>query len=200
MSPLLRTLPNMLTGSRLFFAAGYLLLLALADVSQLRPEAADVSRLNWAFILFVTAGVTDILDGPLARRLKVTSSFGRRFDPLMDKVLVGGGFILLAWKGKDFTYIAWWMTTVILAREAFVTIVRHWSEAQGRKFAATWAGKLKMFLQSFTIGTVIMYLAHFQQDTWAVIMRNICVWTTVVFTALSALIYLPRMKHLRFKK
>ncbi len=153
MSPFLRSLPNMLTGSRLFLAAGYLTLLAMADVSQLHPAAVDVSRLNWSFILFVTAGITDILDGPLARRLKVTSSFGRRFDPLMDKVLIGGGFILLSYKGQEFTHIAWWMTAVILAREVFVTVVRHMSEAQGKAFAASWPGKLKMFFQSFTIGT-----------------------------------------------
>ena len=89
MSSFLRALPNILTGSRLFFAAFFLVLLAISDVNELRDE--DVTRLNWAFILFVIAGLTDIVDGPLARRMKVTSSFGRSFDPLVDKILIGGG-------------------------------------------------------------------------------------------------------------
>jgi len=137
-----------------------------------------------------------VLDGPLARRLKVTSKFGRTFDPLADKIVVGGGFILLAWYGKEITAIAWWMVAVILAREVLVTIMRHLSESQGRAFGATWAGKLKMFLQSFAIGTVIIYVAHCQGKDWAILVRNISVWVAVIFTAVSALIYLPRLKRI----
>ena len=197
MSPFLRKLPNILTGSRLIFAAIFLALLAIADAEKL--DDLDISRLNWSFIMFVIAGLTDIADGPLARRMNVTSSFGRTFDPFVDKILIAGGFILLALKGPQLTCIAWWMVAVILVREAFVTIVRSLSESQGKQFGATWAGKLKMFLQSFTIGTILMYMAHFQDETWAIILRNGCVWITVIFTAISAFIYLPRMKHLRFK-
>ena len=196
-SPFLRILPNILTGSRLIFTAVFLALLAVADADRLND--LDISRLNWSFIMFVIGGLTDIADGPLARRLNVTSSFGRSFDPFVDKILIAGGFILLVIKGQHLTYLAWWMVGVILVREAFVTIVRSLSESQGKQFAATWAGKLKMFIQSFTIGTIVMYMAHFQGEMWAVILRNGCVWITVIFTAISAFIYLPRMKHLRLK-
>ena len=180
-----------MTGSRLFFAGGFLILLGSAK--YVPPE---VGLLKWSFILFVTAGVTDILDGPLARRWGVTSSFGRRFDPLVDKILIAGGFITLAVIGKEITGIAWWMVAVILAREVLVTVVRHWSEAQGKEFGATWAGKLKMFLQSFAIGTVIIYIAYHQDKEWAIIFRAVTIWVTVIFTAISAVIYLPRMKHI----
>jgi len=198
MSPLLRILPNLLTGSRLFFAAGFVILLYLTNVPPdgiLAPS--DVVKLDWAFVLFVVAGITDMLDGPLARRLGVTSQFGRSFDPFVDKILVAGGFILLALFPADITAIHWWMVGVVLAREVLVTILRAISESQGRDFAATWAGKLKMFLQSFAIGTVIMYIAHFQDQTWAIFLRNLSVWIAVIFTAVSALIYLPRLKRPR---
>ena len=198
-SPILRVLPNILTGSRLFFAAGCLILLAWVDPEILKdtPPADQVSKLDWAFILFVIAGVTDILDGPLARALNVTSKFGRTFDPFVDKVLTGGAFILLALLGRPLSGVAWWMVAVILAREFLVTVVRHLSESQGAAFGATWAGKLKMFLQSFAIGTAIMYMAHFQNIPWARGLRDISVLAAVIVTAISALIYLPRLRHLR---
>jgi len=199
MSGTLRLLPNFLTASRLVFAAGFLLLLALArEGAMTAPTIAPAAQrqLFWAFVLFVIGGLTDVIDGPLARRLQVTSRFGRTFDPLVDKVFIIGGFVLLVCYGPERTALAWWMLAVVVARELLVTVVRHLSEAQGRQFAATWAGKLKMFLQSFAIGTVIIYLAYCQGQTWALWVRNLAVWTAVVVTALSALVYLPRMKHL----
>jgi CDP-diacylglycerol---glycerol-3-phosphate 3-phosphatidyltransferase len=203
MSPILRNLPNVITASRLFFASGFLLLLALAKKStEAGPDVPHGTQMQlvWGFVLFVIAGLTDIIDGPLARRWKVTSSFGRRFDPFVDKVLIGGGFILLAIYDYQVSGIAWWMVAIILAREAFVTYIRHVSEQQGKAFAATWAGKLKMFLQSFAIGTVIIFMAYHQDKTWAIVFRVIAIWTAVIFTAFSALIYVPRMKQIRFSK
>ena len=203
MSPLLQKLPNIITGSRLLFATGFLLLLGLSrqkmpdDPTQLGDNIK--TWMDWAFVLFVIGGLTDIIDGPLARRLKVTGSFGRRFDPLVDKIFIAGGLILLALYGYKLSGLAWWMVVIILGREIFVTVVRHLSEYQGRQFAATWAGKLKMFLQSFMIGTVVIYIAHCQNKTWALWIRHVAVWTAVVFTVFSGLIYLPRMKHLKLK-
>ena len=56
--------------------------------------------LTVAFVLFVVAGLTDIADGAMARRLNVTSKFGRIVDPLADKVLVCGSFISFALIGE----------------------------------------------------------------------------------------------------
>jgi len=201
MSPFLKSLPNLITGSRLFFAAGYLILLWCADAARL--SEADVNKFDWAFVLFVIAGVTDIIDGPMARSLKVTSSFGRRFDPLVDKILTGGSFIMLALKGQEFTGIAWWMVAVILLREILVSTVRNVSESKGKAFAATWTGKLKMFFQSITIGTIVVCMGHYADvgtDHWAYILRQTCIWVTVIYTALSAILYGPRIKQILVKK
>jgi CDP-diacylglycerol--glycerol-3-phosphate 3-phosphatidyltransferase len=204
MSPLLKKLPNIITASRLFFAIGFLVLLEWSR-RQIPGDPTLITDsvrtcLTWSFVLFVTGGVTDVIDGPLARRFKVTSSFGRSFDPLCDKIFIGGGLILLALFGSHLTALKWWMVAVILGREIFVTVVRHLSEYQGRQFGATWAGKLKMFLQSFMIGALIIYIAHCQNKTWAIYVRNISVWTALIFTIFSGLIYLPRMKHLKIRK
>ncbi len=200
-SPFLQKLPNLITGSRLFFAAGFLVLLLMVDRQELRDAALDSQKwkLDWAFILFIIAGVTDIIDGPLARRFNVTSQFGRNFDPLVDKILIAGGFITLAIYPTDLTALAWWMVAVILAREILVTIIRQISEKKGIDFRATSAGKIKMLLQSVTIGTIIFYIAHCQGQTWAIWVRDILVYFTVAFTAFSAFVYLRRLKVL-FKK
>ncbi|MCP4711887.1 MAG: hypothetical protein GY869_24975 [Planctomycetes bacterium] len=203
MSPYLKMLPNLITGSRLFFALGFLILLGMSlhnlpeDPTNL--DATLITWLNWSFILFVIGGLTDVLDGPIARRLKVTGKFGRTFDPLVDKIFIAGGLILLALFDSKLTGIEWWIVAVILGREIFVTIVRHLSEAQGAAFAATWPGKLKMFLQSFMIGTIIIYIAHYQNQQWALWFRHISIAAALIFTVFSGLIYLPRMKHIKLK-
>ncbi len=201
-NPLLRQLPNILTASRLVFTLAYLALLWVLDHNALEVEVLEKSQvriLDWAFVLFVIAGVTDVIDGPLARAMDVTSQFGRSFDPFIDKILTGGGFILLAMMGQELTSIAWWMVAVVLIREVLITIMRSMSESQGQPFGASWAGKLKMFLQSFAIGAVMVVTAHLQEKQWALWVRDISIWLAVIFTALSALVYLPRLKAMRKK-
>jgi len=128
--------------------------------------------LDIAFILFVIAGLTDIADGIAARRLNVTSKFGRIVDPLADKVLVCGAFICFAIIGEpklfDFSpvvtaVIQWSVAGVIIFREVYVTVLRHIAEARGVNFAATFSGIIKMFLQSFAIGTVMVKAAMFRR-------------------------------------
>ncbi len=203
---LLKRVPNILTASRVVFAVAYLVLLLLVDRQALgRGESqellawresihAESQKLFWAFVMFVIAGITDVIDGPMARAMNVTSSFGRSFDPFVDKILVGGGFIVFALFPYEIAGLAWWMVGVMLVREVLVTILRSKKESEGKEFGATWAGKVKMFIQSFAIGTMIIYSGYFQNEGWAVIFRDIAIWVAVIFTVLSALPYLGRLK------
>jgi CDP-diacylglycerol--glycerol-3-phosphate 3-phosphatidyltransferase len=152
--------------------------------------------LDIAFILFVVAGLTDMVDGTIARKLGVASKFGRMMDPLADKVLVCGAFICFALIGEpklfDFkpltmTVIQWSVAAVIIAREAYVTILRHVAEARGINFAATVSGKIKMFLQSFAIGTVVIKMAHVQTATWGYWFTTITFAIMLVVTVFSGL-------------
>ena len=140
--------------------------------------------LDIAFVLFVVAGLTDIIDGIAARKLNVTSKFGRMIDPLVDKILVCGAFICFALIGEPKLFnlpdatlktILWSVAGILTLREVYVTVLRHIAEARGINFAAVASGKVKMFLQSFAIGTVVIKIAHIQTATWGY-------WfTTVVF-------------------
>ena len=83
----------------------------------------------------------------------------------MDKILVSGAFICFAVIGEPklfdlqagtLTIIHWLVVVVLIARDAYVTILRHLAEARGIDFGAILSGKLKMFLHTFAIGTVVV--------------------------------------------
>lgn len=97
------TIPNALTALRLvltpFFAAALL--------------AGDLPR---AWLLFLLAGVSDGLDGLLARLLDQRSSLGRVLDPLADKLLLGTAFALLAWTGR----LPVWLTVLAVGRDVVI--------------------------------------------------------------------------------
>jgi len=204
-------LPNALTLGRIGLAAIFFVLLGLWE------PGAGRWLLNAAFVLYIVAGITDILDGWAARRMHVTSSFGRMTDPVVDKLLVIGSLAMLT--GANFRFAdgvtgAWerglsnwltggmasgvqaWMVVAVLARELIVSAARGYSESQGVAFPATLVGKIKMFLQSVAICTVIYQLANVPQAPWAVITKLATVWVAVVVTVLSGLVYLNRVRRL----
>ena len=82
---MLWTIPNQLTIGRIVLAGVFFVLLGLYDASQ---EAPATALLLSALGVYLVAGVTDVLDGWLARRMNLTSAFGRITDPFVDKVLV----------------------------------------------------------------------------------------------------------------
>ena len=183
---MLKQIPNILTLGRLVLTIVVLIMIPYAPAPNVTNQALF---LDIAFVLFVISGLTDIFDGIAARRLNVTSKFGRMLDPLVDKILVCGAFICFALIGepklfglgpRTLAVIHWSVAGILIAREAYVTILRHIAEAKGINFAATVSGKVKMFTQAFTIGTVIVKMGHVQTATWGY-------WfTTVTFAIMIA--------------
>ena len=165
---IMKHIPNALTVGRLVLTV---ILLGLIIYAPKTGEPKPANLLLGAFILFVVTGLTDIVDGYLARKFEVTSKFGRTVDPLADKFLVCGTFFCFAWVGQPLMQcfgfsemtldiIRWGTAIIIFAREVIVQTIRHIAESRGVQFSATWSGKLKMFLQSFGIGTVIIGWAY----------------------------------------
>ena len=181
---MLKMIPNILTLGRLVLTVVVLIMILYSPLVTNQAFFIDI-----AFVLFVVSGLTDIFDGIAARRLNVTSKFGRMLDPLVDKVLVCGAFICFALIGQpklfDFgpvtlAVIQWSVAGILIAREAYVTVLRHIAEAKGINFAATASGKIKMFTQIFAIGTVLVKMAHVRTAMWGY-------WfTTVVFAIMIA--------------
>lgn len=184
-----RQIPNALTVLRVVLT---LIFLGMILYAPQHGQEKPASFLMAAFVLFVVAGVTDVLDGPIARHYGVTSKFGRVVDPLADKVLVCGAFICFAWIGQPKLAnlvgpphnlgpafgetVRWGTVAILILREVWVTIRRHVAEAHGVAFGAVIYGKLKMFVQSFGIGTVMI--------GWAFVSREWGDWFTLVTFAL----------------
>ena len=208
-------LPNQLTMARLVLAGVFFVLLGLYEL----PPKEYGYLLNIGFVVYIVAGITDVLDGYFARKLNLTSAFGRIVDPFVDKVLVVGAFALLAGNNfaADEAYRAasafeaklphWltggmasgvqaWMVVAVLAREFIVSGVRGYSESRGMKFPATFWGKIKMFTQSVAICTVLFQLANTHGAAWATITKLTTVWLSVIVTVGSGLAYVNKARRL----
>ena len=168
-------IPNILTFGRLVLTIVFLIMILYSPPHYAQGEVAFPGFLDIAFIVFVAAGLTDMVDGPVARRLNVTSKFGRMIDPLADKILVCGTFICFAIIGvpklfglstTTLAIIHWTIAAILILREVYVTVLRHTAESRGVNFAATMSGKIKMCVQSFAIGTVVIKMAHVRTAAW----------------------------------
>jgi CDP-diacylglycerol--glycerol-3-phosphate 3-phosphatidyltransferase len=111
--------------------------------------ASDMIHPSWriaACLTFAFASMTDLVDGWIARRFGLVTSFGKVADPIADKALTGTALVLLSW----FDRLPWWVTLVILAREFGVTAIRFWVIRYG-VIAASRGGKVKTALQILAI-------------------------------------------------
>lgn len=114
--------------------------------------------------LFIFAAITDFVDGYLARRWKVTSTFGALIDPLADKLLVMTALVMLVDAQEPLTarsILPGWMAVMILAREIWITGLRGWAATMGEIMSASWSGKVKTTLQLVAIPLVALYDIEF---------------------------------------
>src|SRR6202048_1109290 len=100
------TVPNQITFLRLGFLPFILILI-------------DYEHYRWALLVLVIAGLSDGIDGLLARRLNQRSSLGAYLDPIADKLLLSSSFVILAMKKQ----IAWWLTIIVLSRDILILVV-----------------------------------------------------------------------------
>lgn len=191
-------LPNQITIARLGLAIVFFVLLSQYSQQDPNPLLLDV-----AAALFIVAAATDFLDGYLARKYGQVTALGRVLDPLVDKVLICGAFILLVGPqftnadGHNVTAVRGWMVVVIVGRELLVTGLRGFNESLGKSFGSSLHGKLKMWMQSIAAPTLLLLVAHedaFDAPTDTI--KSVIVWLTVIVTALSTIGYLVRSRHL----
>ena len=187
--PLL-TVANQLTLSRLVLTVFF-----VAIISSGPWKWLGLQHMTWSLMLFVIATSTDALDGYLARRWQQVSALGRILDPFVDKIIICGGFICLI--PEPDSGLAAWMVTLIIARELLITVVRSFLEQHGADFSASWSGKIKMILQSVTVGYILFYLGPREyfttlDDHTAKVVRDLLIWATLISTVYSGWIYVRR--------
>lgn len=191
-------LPNKITIARLALAIVFFALLSQYSQRSPHPYLLDI-----AAGLFVVAAATDMVDGYLARKRGQITTLGRVLDPLVDKVLVCGAFILFAGRpfidaaGRNVTEVQAWMVVVIVGRELLVTGLRGFNESLGKSFGASLHGKVKMWMQSIAAPAVLLIIAHEGAlGSVATPLKQGLIWLTVVITALSMLVYLSRSRYI----
>lgn len=142
-------LPNLVTLARVPMVFLIMVLIWL-------PERGMASI---ALVLYILAGVSDWLDGYLARRYQLVSTFGKFMDSLTDKIFVLGTLVALI--GMSDSPMPGWtcfLIVIILAREFMVTGLRMIAMSKGVVLAAERAGKVKMVLQLVSTGFFVLAL------------------------------------------
>ena len=186
---MVKFIPNILTFTRFALTFVFLGMILYSPSATNRQFFLDI-----AFVLFVIAELTDIVDGRIARKFNVSSKLGRMSDPLADKILVCGSFVCFAIIGQPELFgfsraalaaIHWTTAGILIIREAYVTIIRHITEARGLVFPAVATGRVKGVLQAFAIGTVIIKAAHVQTAAWGYWFTTVTYVLMLAFTIIS---------------
>jgi cardiolipin synthase (CMP-forming) len=138
-----------------------------------------------SFVLFVAAGLTDALDGALARMLKQRSMLGHYLDPVADKLLLSTLFLVLMYKGLIPTTV----TVLVLGRDVGILLVAAilFAAAGRREFRPSILGKANTLAQISAVAAVLLHqlvTAH-----WVAVLRMAALAATMVLTVVSGLHY-----------
>ncbi|MGZ3416596.1 MAG: CDP-diacylglycerol--glycerol-3-phosphate 3-phosphatidyltransferase [Polyangiales bacterium] len=126
-------IPNILTYARVAMIPGVLYLLD-------RGTKRDAL---YAALLYALAGITDVLDGFLARKMNIVSVIGKFLDPLADKLMVTASLVWMVTLGR----IPAWAVILLLSREISITALRAIASSEGFIISANEGGKQKTALQ-----------------------------------------------------
>ena len=151
--------------------------------------------LGWALLAFIAAGLTDALDGLIARRANQRTSLGAWLDPMADKLLLVTTFIVLTLPAVDVTnHIPLWLTILLISRDiVIVGVVAIVNLAVGpRTFRPSFLGKLATATY-LVVSIVIMYFNWRQERSWIV---DAAVYAALTLTLVSSADYFIRMRKL----
>ncbi|HUP47173.1 MAG TPA: CDP-alcohol phosphatidyltransferase family protein [Thermoanaerobaculia bacterium] len=150
------TIPNLLTLLRLFLVPCFLW--------------ASVERMyGVALILFVTAALTDVADGMLARRLNQRSRLGALLDPAADKLLMVSGYLFYTLSTTlPVVRIPGWLTFTVFIRDFLIALVAYllYTRVHVKRFPPSWAGKTSTVLQAVALGMAVAVNAFIPSLVW----------------------------------
>ena len=200
-------LPNKLTVSRFVLTAAFLW--------------AMFSRFAYndtlALFFFCLAGITDFLDGHLARQRKLITNFGILMDPLADKVMTCSAFVALverhALAPPPVTHLGLlaicprvvaWMVVIIVTRELAITGLRLLAASKNVVLAAENYGKHKTISQIVALIALLLMEAYAEWPAgvqqylapWVPVFAQFALWLTVILTATSGILYLAKNRRL----
>src|SRR5213083_271647 len=209
------TLPNIITLARI----------CLTPVIALLPFISGYWPKVIAFVVFLIAAFSDLLDGYLARRYGTTSELGILLDPIADKLLLFATLIPIFWitrhpvilaRDKVDYAIPWWgslpvwVALLLVGREVLITVFRFFAKRRGVVIPAMGAGKLKAVVQNVFIGATLFWFAWkdaLAAHPWAGWFRNfwdkfhgavvaLTLGGAILLTVYSLVVYLYRYRTL----
>lgn len=176
------TLANQLTILRIMLIPAFVLLVVYG-------------QLGWALVTFLVAGITDALDGLIARRAGQRTSLGAWLDPMADKLLLVTTFVVLTLPGIPLTnHIPIWLTIIVISRDVVIVgVVAIVSLAVGpRTFRPSMWGKLATAIYILT-SVVIMYFNYRREQS---ILVELAVWLSLTLTVISGVDYFMKLRKL----
>ena len=170
------TAPNQLTLLRLIFVA-----FAVINVLD--------AHYGWALAIFVIAGLSDALDGLLARWLHQKTTLGGYLDPIADKLLLSSMFLVLSFTHE----IPWRYTVMVFSRDISILLVAAllYATTSIRDFRPSIFGKINTFSQVAAIFFVL--LANVHSALWITFGRRCMLYATFAFTIVSGVHYVLAM-------
>jgi cardiolipin synthase (CMP-forming) len=139
-----------------FTVANQLTMLRMALVPAFVLLALD-RQFTWALVVFVVAGLTDALDGYVARHGNQSTRLGAMLDPVADKLLAGSAYVVLTWSSVVQCTLPAWLTVTLLFRDAMIVVgvVVVNLTVGPREFAPSRLGKVSTAL-NFTTGAAVL--------------------------------------------
>lgn len=163
-------LPNKLTVARVLAVPVFLILYLKAFYMA-------------AFVVFILASFTDLLDGKIARKYNLITNFGKIMDPLADKILVYSAFCCMV----QINLMPSWMLAVFLAREFLIAGIRTVAASQGIVIAAGLTGKIKTVLQMIAVPLLILSSAL--PHHYIILFGRILLCASLIMTVVSGIDY-----------
>jgi len=121
-----------------------------------------------AFVLFVTAAVTDIFDGMIARRFNQRSRLGALLDPAADKTMMICGYLFYTLHSSVRVRIPNWLTFTVFIRDFMIIAFAYllYTRVQVKRFPPSWAGKASTVMQAIALGATIAMNAFAGLPVW----------------------------------
>lgn len=188
-------LPNKISLFRIFLVPFIVLVMLFPyaqfniNIIELQLGNVSLSMVNIvAVVIFIIASITDFLDGYIARKNGLVTSFGKFIDPIADKLLVNTILLLLAVQGN----IPVLPVLIMLWRDMIVDGLRMASAKSGKVVAAGMLGKVKTVLQMATI--VVLLLNNYPFELVRFPMGEFLLWLATIVSVVSGVSYFIQVK------
>lgn len=187
-----RHLPNIVTLSRLLIA-------------PLTYFFIINNQFGWAFICFLFAGLSDGLDGYLARRWNVVSKIGRILDPIADKALMFITFLTLGYLGKIYL----WLVILVISRDVLIILCGFITFLCQLKihFTPIWSSKINTFFQIIFVSVILIAQTSFYQQImpetgqyWLIELLTIVTGITTIWSGIEYAVYFINQLYILKKR